>query len=269
MPSSSAPSSAPAPTGRGRGGPLSGKTALVTGGSRGIGKAIALELAQRGADIAFNYLKNHTAARRTEAEITALGAQCVRVRAHVGDVEAIAALFKQVEERFGRLDILVNNAASGVMRPAAALEPKHWDWTLDTNARGPWLCSIAAAKLMRGGGRIVNISSPGSTKVLPNYFAVGVSKAALEAVTRYLAVELAPQGISVNAVSAGFVATGALDAFPEELNVKELASRPTPAGWPLAPEHVAKVVAWLCGEGGEMIRGQVIIVDGGETLAHR
>ena len=275
MPSSSAPASPPvadgepSPTGRGHDGPLAGKAALVTGGSRGIGKAIALELARRGADIAFNYLKNHTAARQTEAEITALGAQCVRVRAHVGDVEAIAALFKQVEERFGRLDILVNNAASGVMRPAADLEPKHWDWTLDTNARGPWLCSIAAAKLMRGGGRIVNISSPGSTKVLPNYFAVGVSKAALEAVTRYLALELAPQGISVNAVSAGFVATGALDAFPEELKVKELASRPTPAGRPVTPGDVAKVVAWLCGEGGEMIRGQVIIVDGGETLLHR
>lgn len=274
MPPSPAPSPAPvsrapAPAQSGRGGPLSGKIALVTGGSRGIGKAIALELARRGADIAFNYLKNHAAARQTETEISALGAQCLRVRAHAGDVEHIAALFKQVEERFGRLDILVNNAASGVMRPAADLEPKHWDWTLDTNARGPWLCSIAAAKLMRGSGRIVNISSPGSAKVLPDYFAVGVSKAALEAVTRYLALELAPQGISVNTVSAGFVATGALDAFREGLKVRELASRPTPAGRPLTPEDVANVVAWLCGEGGEMIRGQVIVVDGGETLLHR
>jgi len=246
-----------------------GKVALVTGASRGIGKAIALELARRGADIAFNYLKNHAAAKETEAEVAALGVQCLRVRAHVGDEEAIAALFRQVEEHFGRLDILVNNAASGVMRPATEIEAKHWDWTLDINARGPWLCSVAAAKLMKQGGRIINLSSPGSTRVLPGYFAVGVSKAALEAVTRYLAVELAQQGISVNTVAAGFVMTDALDAFPGDLGVKQLAARPTPAGRPVTPEDVAKVIAWLCGEGGEMIRGQVIIVDGGETLLHR
>ncbi|MSQ08494.1 MAG: SDR family oxidoreductase [Dehalococcoidia bacterium] len=246
-----------------------GRVALVTGGSRGIGKAIALELARRGADIAFNYLKNHAAARDTEAEVAALGVRCLKVRAHVGDEEAISALFKQVEERFGRLDFLINNAASGVMRPATEIEAKHWDWTLDINARGPWLCSVAAARLMKQGGRIINLSSPGSARVLPGYFAVGVSKAALEAVTRYLAVELAAQGVSVNTVAAGFVMTGALDAFPGELGVKEIAARPTPAGRPVTPEDVAKVIAWLCGEGGEMIRGQVIVVDGGETLLHR
>ncbi|GEM_PF-110852 len=248
---------------------LAGKVALITGGGRGIGRAIALELARRGADIAFNYLKDHAAAREAEAEIQAQGVECLRARAHVGDLEAVESLFKQVEERFGRLDILVNNAASGVMRPAAELEAKHWDWTMNINARGPWLCSITAARLMRDGGRIVNISSPGSTRVLPNYFAVGVSKAALEAVTRYLAVELAPRGIAVNTVSAGFVMTGALDAFPEELGVKALASRPTPAGRPVTPEDVAKVVAFLCSKDADMVRGQVIVVDGGETVAFR
>lgn len=248
---------------------FSDKVALVTGGSRGIGRAIALELARRGADIAFNYLKDHTAAREAEAAVQALGVNCLRLRAHVGDVEGVESLFKQVEERFGRLDILVNNAASGVMRPAADLEAKHWDWTMNINARGPWLCSVAAARLMSEGGRIVNISSPGSTRVLPNYFAVGVSKAALEAVTRYLAVELAPRGIAVNTVSAGFVLTGALDVFPEELGVKALASRPTPAGRPVTPEDVANVVAFLCGKDAEMVRGQVIVVDGGETIAFR
>ena len=249
--------------------PLSGQVALVTGASRGIGRAIALELARRGASIAFNYLKNHTAARDAEAEITATGQECLRVRAHVGDEEAVASLIEQVHGKFGRLDIVVNNAASGVMRPSTELEPKHWDWTLDINARGPWLVAKEAAKVMQPGGRVINLTSPGSRSVLPSYFAVGVSKAALEAVTRYMAVELAAQGISVNAVSAGYVMTDALDAFPDELGVKEIASRPTPAGRPVTPEDVANVVAMLCGTDAGKIRGQVITVDGGETVVHR
>lgn len=248
---------------------FSGQVALVTGGSRGIGKAICLELARRGASIAFNYLKNHTAAKEAEEEIASTGVECFRVRAHVGDEEAVESLVQQVVDRFGRIDIVVNNAASGVMRPSTELSPKHWDWTMDINARGPWLVARQAAKAMNPGGRVINISSPGSRMVLPSYFAVGVSKAALEAVTRYMAVELAENGIAVNGVSAGYVQTGALDAFPDELGVKELAERPTPAGRPVTPEDVANVVAMLCGSDAEMIRGQIITVDGGETVYHR
>ena len=246
-----------------------GQVALVTGGSRGIGKAICLELANRGANIAFNYLKNHTAAKAAEEEIAACGVECMRVRAHVGDEEAVESLIQQVHERFGRIDIVVNNAASGVMRPSTELSPKHWDWTMDINARGPWLVARNAAKVMPAGGRIINISSPGSRMVLPSYFAVGVSKAALEAVTRYLAIELAPAGISVNGISAGYVQTDALDAFPDELGVKDLASRSTPAGRPVAPQDVANVVAMMCSADAEMIRGQIVTVDGGETVYHR
>jgi enoyl-[acyl-carrier protein] reductase III len=249
--------------------PFKGQVALVTGASRGIGKAIALELAERGASIAFNYLKNHTAARATEEEIAAKGVECFRLRAHVGDEEAVKSLIEQVTGRFGRIDIVVNNAASGVMRPSTELDPKHWDWTMDINARGPWLVAREAAKAMKPGGRVINLSSPGSRMVLPSYFAVGVSKAALEAVTRYMAVELAAQGISVNGVSAGYVKTDALDAFPDELGVKELAERATPAGRPVTPQDVAKVVAMLCGPDAGMIRGQIITVDGGETIYHR
>ncbi|MDA1296931.1 MAG: SDR family oxidoreductase [Chloroflexi bacterium] len=246
-----------------------GQVALVTGGSRGIGRAIAVELAKRGASVAFNYLKNHEAARQAEEEISATGAECLRLRAHVGDEEAVEALVRQVHERFGRLDIVVNNAASGVMRLSTELSPKHWDWTMDINARGPWLVTREAAKIMGAGSRVINISSPGSKMVLPSYFAVGVSKAALEAVTRYMAVELAGQGISVNGVSAGYIQTDALDAFPDELGVKELAQRPTPAGRPVQPQDVANVVAMLCGPDAAMIRGQIITVDGGETVFHR
>ena len=240
--------------------------ALVTGASRGIGRAIALELASRGAGIAFNYLRSHGPARETEQAVVALGVECLRRRASLADADAIETLFEAIEARFGRLDILVNNAASGVMRPAAALEKKHWAWTLDTNARGPWLCSVAAARLMRDGGRIVNITSPGATRVLSDYFAVGVSKAALEALTRYLAIELAPQNIAVNAVSAGYVLTDALSAFQDKEAVVRKASRPTPAGRIVQPEDVARVVAFLCEDASEMIRGQVILVDGGQTL---
>ncbi len=242
-----------------------GKVALVTGGSRGIGKAIALELANRGAQIAFNYLRNHRAARETQEEIEALGARCLRIRAHLGDEEKIADLFRLIDDEFGRLDILVNNAATGVQRPATQLEPKHWDWTVNVNAKAAWLCAVEASKLMRNGGHIVNITSEGSRRVLPLYFSVGVSKASLEAITRYLAVELAPSNISVNAVSGGYVDTGALDHFPTKEKMLE-AGRNTPAGRMVTVEDIAKTVAFLCTPDAEMIRGQVIVVDGGVTL---
>ena len=242
-----------------------GKTVLVTGGSRGIGKAIALEFAARGADIAFNYFRSHKAAAQTQSAIEALGVRCLRVRAHLGDAMKIRNLFEELDEKFGRLDVLVNNAASGVQRSASELEEKHWDWTLNVNAKAPWLCAIEASKLMPDGGSIVNITSQGSQKVLPYYFSVGTSKAALEALTRYLAVELAPQGISVNAVSGGYVQTGALDYFPNRESMLE-AGRSAPAGRMVTAEDIARVVAFLCTEDAAMIRGQVIVVDGGYTL---
>ena len=247
---------------------LSGKIALVTGGSRGIGKSIALELGRRGATVIINYLKNHEAAKTTVEELKLQGIKTTRIKAHVGEEAAIDSLVSKIEKQFGQLDILVNNAASGVMRPTTELSVKHWDWTMNINARGPWMLSVAASRLMPDGGRIINISSPGSTWVLPAYFAVGVSKAAIEAVTRYLTVELGPKGIAVNTVSPGFVMTEALNAFPDQLGIRDIASRPTPAGRTITPEDVSNVVAMLCSSDAEMIRGQVIIVDGGETLRH-
>ena len=242
-----------------------GKVALVTGGSRGIGKAIALEFARRGADVAFNYLRNHRAASETLSEIEAHQVRGLSVKAHLGDVDKIKMLFARVEREFGRLDVLVNNAASGVQRSASELEQKHWDWTMNVNARAPWLCAIEASRLMVDGGSIVNITSQGSQRVLPYYFSVGTSKAALEAVTRYLAVELAPKGISVNAVSGGYVETGALDSFPNASEMVD-AGRQTLPGRPLTADDIARTVAFLCSDEAEMIRGQVIVVDGGASL---
>lgn len=174
---------------------MSGKVAVVTGSSRGIGKAIALRLAQEGYDIVVNYARSKTAAEETAREIEALGRKALVVKANVGDVEKIRAMFAKIDETFGRVDVLVNNAASGVLRPALELEETHWNWTMNINSKALLFCAQEAAKRMErvGGGKIVSISSLGSIRYLENYTAVGVSKAALEALTRYLAVELAPK----------------------------------------------------------------------------
>ncbi len=246
--------------------PLAGKVALVTGGSRGIGRAIACELASRGADIIINYFRNHKEARNAQAEIEALGVRCIRVTAHLAEAAQVQKLFKAVKDEFGHLDILINNAASGVQRSAMELEEKHWDWTMNINTKAPWLCTKEAVSLMSEGGRVVNISSLGAGRVLPYYLSVGVSKAGLEAVTRYLAVELAPLGITVNAVSGGYVATEALEHFPNRDDMLDIARSKTPGNQLLTPEDLAKTVAFLCSEDAAMIRGQVIVVDGGMSL---
>jgi enoyl-[acyl-carrier protein] reductase III len=160
---------------------LAGKLALVTGGGRGIGRAVALELAERGADVLVNYLRNSDAAEETAEAVRACGRRAETIRAHVGEPEKVERMFGEIAERWGYLDILINNAASGVIRPLRDLSTHHWDWTVNINARGSWLCAKAAVPLMDGrGGRIIGISSLGSGRVLPEYSAVGISKAALE-----------------------------------------------------------------------------------------
>lgn len=249
---------------------FAGKAALVTGSGRGIGRAIALRLAQEGADIAVNYFRHRAAAEETARHIRALGRQALVVKADVGNLEAINRLFDAVEAAFGALDILVCNAASGYNRPALQQKPKGWEWTLNINARSLLFCAQRAAGLMqqRGGGAIVSISSPGSSRVLPDYIVVGASKAAVEALTRYLAVELAPLGIVVNAVSPGIVATEALRHFDaaRDGSVLGRVAAATPAGRLVTPEDVAAVVAFLCSPEAGMIRGQTIVVDGGFLL---
>ena len=245
---------------------LNGKVALVTGGSRGIGRAISLDLARQGAQVIINYARNYKEARATADDIRALGVTCLPLRAHLGEPDKIRQMFQRVEKEFGRLDILVNNAASGVQRSALELETKHWDWTLDINTRAPWLCVKEAVRLMPDGGQVVNITSLGSQRVLPYYLSVGVSKAGLEALTRYLAVELAPRGINVNAVAGGYVDTDALGHFPNREEMLAQAREKTPAGRMLTGEDMARVVAFLCSEDAAMIRGQIIVVDGGMSL---
>lgn len=253
--------------------PFAGKTALVTGSGRGIGRAIALLLARRGADVVVNFFRNRHPAEATAAEIEALGRRALLVKADVGNLDDLGRLFDEVEAAFGGLDILVHNAASGYNRPALAQKPRGWEWTMNINARALLFAAQRAAPLMekRGGGSIVSISSPGSIRVLPDYAVVGASKAALEALTRYLAVELAPRNIVVNAVSPGVVETEALQHFEalKQTGVIEAAIAATPAGRLVTPGDVAEVVAFLCTPAASMIRGQVIVVDGGYTLPAR
>jgi len=245
---------------------LEGKLALITGSGRGIGRAIALKLASQGADIIVNFFRHRETAEQTAKEIETLGAKAELIRANVGDPAKVDEMFDNINKKFGHLDILINNAASGVGRPVMEIDVKAWEWTMDINARALLLCAQRAAKLMNGrGGKIVSISSLGSPFVLPNYAIVGVSKAALEALTRYLAIELAPKCICVNAVAASAVETEALKFYFKEGLVKDN-RQATPAGRGVLPEDVANVVAFLCSEEAFMIRGQTVVIDGGTSI---
>jgi enoyl-[acyl-carrier protein] reductase III len=237
-------------------------TVFVSGGSRGIGRAIALRFARDGADrVAIGYLRNDAAAEATAEELRAAGAEPVLVRGNVSSARVLDAV-----RALGPLDALVHNAATGVIRPALEVEERHWDWTLNANARALLALTKAAEPQMHDGASIVALSSLGSTRTLENYVLVGTSKAALEALVRYLAVELAPRGIRVNAVSGGVVETGALDHFPNREQMLEAARSRTPAGRMVTPDDLAGAVAFLCGPDAAMIRGQTIVVDGGFSL---
>jgi enoyl-[acyl-carrier protein] reductase III len=252
--------------------PFSNKTALITGSGRGIGRAIALYFARHGADVVVNFFRNRAPAEETAREIEKLGRRALVVKADVGEIEGIGKLFDEAEKEFGGLDIFVHNAASGYNRPALEQKPKGWDWTMNINARSLLFAAQLAVPLMekRGGGSIVSITSSGSSRVLPDYVAVGASKAALESLTRYLAAELAPKNIVVNAVSPGLVLTDAIthfDAIHTEAGIIQKAIADTPAGRLVTPEDVADVVGFLCSPAASMIRGQVVVVDGGYLLS--
>ena len=239
---------------------LEGGSVLVTGGSRGIGKAIALRLVRDGARrVAIGYLRNDRAAEEAAEELRAAGAEPILVRGNVAS-ERVAAEFAG----HGPFDALVHNAATGVIRPALETEDKHWDWTLAANARALLSLARACAPEMPEGSSIVAVSSLGSTRVLENYTLVGTSKAALESVVRYLAVELAP-AIRVNAVSGGVVDTGALEHFPNKEEMLRSVER-TPAGRLVEPDDIAGAVSFLCSPDARMVCGQTIVVDGGFSL---
>ena len=244
---------------------LKGKRAVVLGGSRGIGRAIALRLAAEGVHVLVNYARSTEAAEATAEDCRAAGVESEAVKADIGNAEALAALFKHVEQ-WGGLDILVNNAARGLERPRPAIEqkPKHLRATMEVNLFAPWHASQAAVPMMeaRGGGSIVNLLSPGSWHYMPDYSAVAVSKAALASLTLYLAVELAPREIRVNAISAGWV-EGSEGEHSYRDEVSDQVRPHVPTGRNMRPEDIAATVAWICSDEAPMLVGQTIHLDGG------
>jgi enoyl-[acyl-carrier protein] reductase III len=241
---------------------LAGRSVLVTGGTRGIGKAIALRLAREGAGrIALGYLRNDSAAEAAAEEVLAAGAEPILVRGNVASDKVVGEFASH-----GPYGAVVHNAATGVIRSALETEDKHWDWTLGANARALLSLARACAPEMEPGSSIVAVSSLGAQRVLENYILVGTSKAALESVVRYLAVELAPRGIRANAVSAGVVETEALEHFPNREEMLQGGRTRTPAGRLVEPADVAGAVVFLCSPDAEMVRGHTLVVDGGYSL---
>lgn len=251
-------------------GDLEGKIALVTGGGRNVGRAIARKLAIEGAQVIINYFHSPEEARATQAELTAIGARVEIIRASVARSEQVERMFSHVTERYGRLDILVNSAASGALLPVAEITESHLNRAFDTDVKGALWCARHAAVLMNGGGAIVNVSALGAGQmVMANYMTCAVAKAGMEALTRYLAVEFAPLGIRVNTASAAMLESEVAGAFPDAARMQEVIRAATPSGRMGSPEDLANVVSFLVSDKASWVTGQVLLADGGLSLGAR
>ena len=246
---------------------LAGKVALVTGAARGIGRATARKLAAEGCDVAVNYYNSADAAESLCAEIRGLGRRAVAIQGSVGIPDSVDEMFAEFRKHFDRLDIVVSNAASGVLKPVMDMGLKHFRWCMETNALAVNLLAQRALPLMKDGGRIVAMSSLGASRAMPDYGFIGASKAALEALVRALAQELGPRGIRVNTVSAGVVDTDALTHFPNREELLANFAHRTPAGPVLTPDDVAGAVYLLCLPEASMINGHTLVVDGGFCIS--
>jgi enoyl-[acyl-carrier protein] reductase III len=247
--------------------PLAGKVALVTGASRGIGRAIAQKLASAGCDVAVNYYNSAEEAEALCAEIRGMGRRACALQASVGIPDSVDDMFAELGKYFDHLDILVSNAASGVLKPALEMTLKHWRWCLETNALALNLLAQRAVPLMPAGASIIAMSSLGASRAMPDYGFIGASKAALESLVRTLAQELGPRQIRVNTVSAGVVDTDALRYFPNREELLANFARRTPAGPILTPQDVACAVYLLCLSEAAMITGHTLVVDGGFSIS--
>lgn len=245
---------------------LKGKVAFVSGGTKGIGRSIAEKLAQQGAHVVVNYFRSRQAANETVEKIKSYGVESYAHRANMGNHEQLPAIFEGIKERFGKLDILISNAALGLFTSMLEIDDKAWDLSMHTNARA-FLNSVQlASPIMPNHSRILALSSLGSIRYIPGYASIGVSKAAIENIVKYMAIELAPRHITVNCVSGGFVDTNALKSFPNYQQMLDEVSERTPFKRVGKPEEVADVVVFLAGPKATWITGQTVIVDGGYSL---
>lgn len=250
---------------------LTGKVALVTGGSRGIGRACALRLAQAGADVAVNYLTSRNAAEEVAGVVTVLGRKTLVVKADVSEAEDVAGMAEAVREHLGGLDILVSNAATGGFRPLLESSTEQLRHAISTNVEALLHLLRAFAPLLTNRAersKVIAISSHGARFALPGYGLVGLTKAALESVVRQAASELGDRGVSVNAVVAGGVETDSLRMMPghEEL-LETAASRMCVGERRLNADDVADVVVLLASPLADMIQGQCVVVDGGLSIS--
>ncbi|MCC6195098.1 MAG: enoyl-[acyl-carrier-protein] reductase FabL [Burkholderiales bacterium] len=246
---------------------LAGKVALVTGAARGIGRATARKLAASGCDVAVNYYNSAEAAESLCAEVRAHGRRAVAIQGSVGLPDSVDEMFAELRKHFERLDIIVSNAASGVLKPTVDMTLKHWRWCLETNALALNLLTQRALPMLGPDARIIAMSSLGAQRAMPGYGFIGASKAALEALARALAQELGPRGVRVNVVSAGVVDTDALAYFPNREELLASFARRAPAGPVLTPEDVANAVYLLCLPEASMINGHTLVVDGGFAIS--
>lgn len=246
------------------------RIALITGGTRGIGKTLALMLAREGATLVLNYRQNEAAAQAALAEIEALGAKASVFKADLENPQEIEALFEEVQRRHDRLDYFVSNAAASAFKRILDLNVRNLDRTYALNVRAFVLGAIHAVPLMKHRGRIAVMSSYGSSRAYPAYANLGSAKAAIEAWVRYMALEFAPHGVNVNAVSGGLIETDSLAYFYEKVPgmpaIETVLSR-TPKGRAGTAQEVADVVAFLLSPESEYITGQTIVVDGGLSVS--
>jgi enoyl-[acyl-carrier protein] reductase III len=246
---------------------FAGKVALITGGTKGIGKATAMKLADQGCNLAVNYFRSRDAARRTADELKERGVEVLTIRGNIGNHEFHEKLFGKIRSEFGKLDIFISNAALGAFAGVFDVDKKTWDLSMRTNAEAYLLCAQQAIKIMPPGGKIVALTSLGSQRCIPGYAAIGVSKAAVEALTRYLAAGIACQQVNVNAVCGGFIDTDALKSFPNYNEMLDEVIRRSPLDRVGTADEVADVVVFLCSDAARWMTGQTIVVDGGYSLS--